>query len=147
MVSIKNVFSDSFDKIYDILVSNTVDPKGKDTWVRAAFPDEYAESKDLYPIIILNPIDANDSDPISVNYKVKTFTLKLNVEIYALNPEDLDSLSDQVLLAIESNEATLYNDGIYNFELSNVDSDTINRGNIRIYRKTLEWNFEFRKAS
>ncbi|MHA2202183.1 MAG: hypothetical protein ACW991_00705 [Candidatus Hodarchaeales archaeon] len=147
MVTINNVFSDSFDQIYDLLVNNTVDPRNKDTWVRAAFPDEIAESKDLYPIIILNPINASDSEPLSVNYAVKTFALELNVEIYALNPEDLDSLSDQVLLAIESNEATLYDSGIYNFELSNVDSDTINRGEIRIYRKTIEWNFEFRKAS
>jgi len=145
-VTAGNLWSVAWDTIYSVIDDNTTDPTNKSKWVYSSFPDALFEDKSSYPLIVINPVEADGSNPIVLDYTTKTFSLSLVIEIYSTSNWQLDKVTDEVFNAIESNESTLCNNGIYNFELSTVSNDTIERGKIRVHIRTLEWSFEFQRV-
>ena len=147
LVLISNLCSASWNSIYTVISSNVSDPTGKSKYIFTTAPDKIWEDKSSFPIIVIYPIESNGSETISITRGTKDFGLRLAIEVYSTNAEQLDSISDSILSTIESNELVLYNDGIDNFELTNVNVDTIDRGKFRVHTRRLEWDFSFFKVS
>lgn len=147
VVTTTDLYKGSWDEIFSLIDSNTTDPNGRSKWIYSSFPDAIAQDKNSYPLIVVNPIETTDSEPITITFGTKTFAMRTVIEVYSTNNEELDDVVDSVFAAIESNESTLAVQNIYNFVLSSSLPDTIERGKIRVHRKTLEWDFEFQKVS
>ncbi len=140
------IFTASWDNLYTIINSNTTDPDSKTKWIYTAFPDTKHDTKTAYPLIIINPIRANESEAVTLTRGTKVFPLRVVVEIYDDNTAQLDSVVDDVFDAVEANTSTLNTNKLHNFDLTFSDSETVFRGKTRVHRKTLEWDFEYHKV-
>lgn len=143
MVTNTNTYSESWNQIYNILVANTTDPTNKAKWIYSSEPDKVHETKSVYPLIVLKPIKANQSVPVVINRKIKIFPLRIIAEVYSTNNEQLDSMTNDVVDAIEASEDSLATSFLYNFVLTAVDPDEVSRGQTRIHQKIINWDFEY----
>lgn len=147
MVTSSTIFTESWNSIFNIIQNNVSDPTGKNRFLYGGFPDKIWDNKSEFPVVVIHPIESPGSETIVLPRGTKVFSLRSSIEIYSTNTEQLDSMTDDVFNAIESNETTLYENNINNFELSSVDADTIERGKFRVHFRRLDWDFEFNKVS
>jgi len=147
MVTNTTVFTDSWNQLYTIISANTTDPTSKSKWIYSSFPDATHLTKADYPLIVINPIGSNTSETVVFNRDIKIFPLRVEIEIYSTSASQIDSITDDLFDAIESNISTLEAQELHNFELSNSDSDTVFRGKTRVHLKRIDWDFEYHRVA
>mgnify|MGYP001573432726 CR=1 FL=1 len=138
--------SESWNQLYSIVNANVTDPTGKSKFIYGTFPDALHLTKADYPLIVINPIASDGAETITISRGVKLVGLKLEIEVYSTSNSQLDTIANSVFDAIESNETTNDSQGLHNFDLQRIDSNTVFRGKTRVHVKYLDWIFDFHEV-
>ena len=130
------ILSNIYKNIYDLVVAIS----GFTTIVYPTFPDVVKDSKDDYPIVIINSPEIDWS----------TFTFgkgivegEIMVDIYTNTPSETDSKASAVSNKIETSKYTLAKVGLKDINLSRTSSDNVNTGKIKIFIKSLPFTFKY----
>jgi hypothetical protein len=134
-----NVFSDTFKVLFAKL--NTISNPGSSTkWIYSTFPDERISDKKAYPIIVIAPIDVNNT-PLTFN-TIKGGSMAVVIDIYSTSASQIDSLADSVADTFETYEGDLIASGIGIMKLTGTSSAFFPRDDLRIHNKTLNYEFD-----
>ena len=145
-IAITEIFSSSWNVIYNSIIANVSNPGTASKFIFSSEPDQLHPTKDDYPIVVINPVESDLSETLTVTQGTKVFPLRLLIDVFSTKNEQLDTVSDDVFDAVESKEQSMHVHGLYNFSLARADNDTVFRGKIRVHRRTFEWKFNYNKV-
>ena len=130
------IISNIYKNFYDLVVAIS----GFTSIVYPTFPDVVKDSKDDYPIVIINSPEIDWS----------TFTFgkgivegEIMVDIYTNTPSETDSKASAVSNKIETSKYVLAQVGLKDINLSRTSSDNVNTGKIKIFIKSLPFTFKY----
>ena len=130
------IVSNIFKNFYDLVVAIS----GFTTIVYPTFPDVVKDSKDDYPIVIINSPEIDWS----------TFTFgkgmvegEIMVDVYTTTPSDTDSKASAVSNKIETSKFTLAGVGLKQVDMERTRSDNAQKGKIKVFLKTLTFKFKY----
>jgi hypothetical protein len=121
VVTTSNVYTESRNILKTLITSNVVDPKtgsinSRRRWIYREFPDTTSGNFQGYPIIVLKSADVNNEFlTLSGDFRdnIMSFEIEVYVEFNDTNAR-VDSISDQILNAIMSNQDSLADDNMFN---------------------------------
>jgi hypothetical protein len=130
--AIENIFKN----FYDLIVAIT----GFSTIIYPTFPDVVKGAKGDYPIVIIN----------SPEISWETFTLgksvldgTITIDIYQTTPKDADLYASDVQEKIETSKGALADVGLRQINLETTSSNMFPQGKIKVFNKTLIFNYKF----
>jgi len=140
MVSKNTIIEDSYKGFYDLLqadsnLANAIYP---------SFPDlniDQATSKDSYPIHVLNHPEIESEEIVTLTKK--RIFLNITFEINTTSPKTTDQKASSATNSIEVGTPTLRALGLKMIEVDSVNSEIIQRGNIKIHQQVIRWKFEY----
>jgi len=118
----------------DITGSQTITIKNTFT----SFPDFETESKDNYPIIIIE--SPSISSDMFTNGK-NMVSGEISIEIYATQAEAAEKFLSKISNAIETYVPSLGQVGFRNVYISDSDSDSAERGQIKLHLRSITFSF------
>jgi len=139
-----NWFTDTWNLIYGKLEDNVVNPGNQTKFIFSGFPQKLIDKKDAYPIIVISPADVS-YDPLTFN-TIKRGPARITVDVYATNPNHLDSISDAIVNTFEQEEGNLQISGISVMRLAGTSYVHYDRGapnGFRVHNKTINYTFDF----
>ena len=151
------MYSQAYANIYNLINTrtNVVDPvnsAGSRKFVYTRDPRVQGRGFKGYPFIIINPVDIPFNNP-SFNRKTKDTEFRLTIEVWSSDDivgrqdngaQYLDSISDDVVEALNANESTLAGYGLHNMKIESSPADTIEVVNNFIFTRTFTISFENR---
>jgi len=140
-----SIFSDVYRVFYNLINNHISDPSSRNIqWIFSSTPErELAENKLKYPIIIIEPVDANSWTRLTMT---KTeMPLSINISAYSTRMVQADSLLNQIVAVIDANRlVTLKGDeGLHNLNLDSTSTDFDLRGGTRAHVRTANYSFDY----
>ena len=106
----------------------------------SSFPDKVADTKSSYPIIVINPVDANWTD---LTFTRKRTNGTFEIEVYTTKSESADLFLAKIIDTIETNRAAFRILGMSFVNLESTRSDEVFRGQIKVHIRTARFTFKF----
>ena len=106
----------------------------------ASFPDELAESKSNYPLLIISSPDFNFTP---VTFRNRQVEGTIDIEILTTQSEGADKFKDLINYSLLQNEDSLIAVGIEELQLNDTASDQYNRGKLSVHSRKVVWGFKF----
>jgi len=138
MTDLSSLVTDVWDTFYDIISNNVSDPKNRGIkWIHTEFPDADIKSPSDYPRLTIASPEVNHR---RLGIKGTNAELSVDIGIYVTRKETLDSLSDSIINAINSNLNTFRQNFIYHVNLTGSTTASIDRGSFKEHQKILTYN-------
>jgi hypothetical protein len=137
-----NTWRNFYDTLKNNVTSVTIPGAGVvsvQTYV-AAYTDKMLNSKDNYPILIINSPDFSFSP---LTWKSKETEGRIEIEIMTTSSLSADKFKDLIQKTIRDNETTLAQYGLDEVELDDTASAFYERGSINVHSRKLVWRFKF----
>ena len=141
-----NIATNIWETVYDAVKTGVTTVTLADSTVQtikvytSSFPDTIADTKDSYPILIVNPVHINwENFTISKKLASGTFT----IDIYTTKGEAADIFSDNIIDTIETNRDDFKKLKINNIMAESTTSDEFFRGQIKLHVKSTTFSFDF----
>ena len=152
-----NLYSQAYANIYNLINTRTnvvdpIDSTGVRKFVYSRDPRVQGRGFRGYPIIIVNPIGIPFSNP-SFNRKSKDLEFSITIEIWSsddivgrsdLGAQYLDTISDDLVEALETNKSTLAGYGLHNMVIESSPADNADVGNTFVFTRMFTITFENR---
>jgi hypothetical protein len=103
-----------------------------------AFPDELFDTKDSYPMLVVNSPDIRTSP---VTYRNREVEGTISFEVYTLQSESADKFADKIISTVISNEDTLRAEGLDNLEIDSSDSAHYDRNKLNVHARMVVLRF------
>jgi len=142
-VTRSTLFTNLWNNIFKALEDNLTDPAGRTgvKWIWGAFPVKIINDKDSYPFVVVEPISLSSSEDYSFTKEVVTATV--SVSIFTVDPDQLDTLSDDVIDIIYDNASTF---GDYAMEVLDVVGTSyahqVKSKSFRVHARTIRFSFK-----
>lgn len=139
-----SIFSSFYKIFYNRIIANVADIRSpaRNKYVYPAFPSNLIDNSDSYPIIIINSPEISwDKFTLTKKWAMAT----IDIEVFVTKQEQLDSMSDSILAAIEGSYPTFDGIQIRMVQQTGSTTDHIIRDQITIHNKVLtftcQWSF------
>lgn len=148
-VTISTITTTTYTTLYGILtntstgLTDTVSPaRTRTTWVRSAFPDEYATNFAGYPIVT---IEVNhDCRLVCIGTSERMANINGTFTIYAKEAVDVDTLTDDITNQIYvTGLSTLESAYLYQPVLSDTTTQTVFREKDKVHIRTIPFSFKW----
>ncbi len=145
-----NLIPDVYTIFFNQISNNVTDPNvthPRKKWIFPSWPEDFnIESGNSYPIIVIDSPDQNAWEKIT--FRKKKTTIVVTIEVYSTSMKELDSLSQQVINALESIWKTFKFIKVNNINLASTSIDHFIRGKLMIHNKTIKFdcNFEWSRT-
>ena len=117
MVGIKS----AWNTIYNLINNNVSDPENRGKkWIFGTSPDVNAKNFCGYPIIVIYNPEFSEEKLAFLNLRERPLIIRILV--ITTKAEQLSTLTDSVIQAIENGEASLRDAGLHNFEFNTSSS-------------------------
>jgi len=146
MTTLANAVTTVWNTFYSVINSNVSDPKNRGIkWIHTEFPDADIRSPSDYPRLTITSPDITHR---RLGMKGTNAEFMIDIGIHVTRKETLDSLSDSVINAINTNLDTFRQNLIYSVNLASSATGTIDRGSFKEHYKTLSYiaTFFFRRG-
>jgi len=139
---VQSIWNNFYDRISANVKTVTLVDSSKQTiqTYTAAFPSKSFDSKDNFPILII------DTPKFSTDFYTLTRSIvdgNIDIEIYTTKSESADKFVDAIFNSIETYKNDLRGGGIKMIELNSVDFDMFERGRMKIHMRRLNFTFQF----
>jgi len=108
--------------------------------ISAAFPDKTFESKDNYPIFIINQPRFSTE---FFTFAKTTVDGTINIELFTTQSLSAESFTDQVITCIESYRPTLAGSQVFDVQVSDIDTNMFTRGAIKVHYRRIRFTFKY----
>jgi hypothetical protein len=135
-VSASSVIENIYKNFYDLLVAIS----GFSSIVYPTFPDKNLDSTSDYPIVIINSPDISWN---TLTFGKNVLEGTITIDIYHKTPKDADLFTSDVSNQIETSKRTLAEAGIRQVNLESTNFNMIPHGEIKVFNKTLIFNYKF----
>ncbi len=141
-VTSSTIFTRSWNNIYD-LINQISHPEGKDgKWIYSSFPQDLIEDKGAYPMIVVTPVNVSNEEYITLK-TLRRDDLPVEIIIYSLRADQLDSLSETVNNKIKDNEDVLFDNNMKKLKFPRTSYSNVQRSGLRIHLRTMRYTFKF----
>jgi hypothetical protein len=140
----QKMFASFYKLFYNAVINGVTDTHSpaRAKWWFPAFPDADVDNSEAYPIGVINSPEL-DWEKFTLHKKKVNATV--DIEIYCTKTVQLDSLSDQIISAVEGQQFTFMGLNVRFLNLEGTDTDHFIRDKITIHNKTLtftcSWTF------
>lgn len=144
------LISSVWENFYDTLRNDVVGTSVTDTHsithtlsrATNSFPDTAIDKKSTYPILIVHSPNFSADTQFTLNKEESSGTIE--IEIYTTSSEAADKFIDSIIDSIETNRGDLADAGLHKVVKASVDSDSIQREQIKLHVRTVTYSFVFR---
>lgn len=149
-VTKQTLVSSVWENFYDILNTKVVGTSITDahsnihTLSRAtnSFPDTAIDQKSTYPILIIHSPNFTTDTQFTLNKEESSGTIE--IEIYTTSSEAADKFIDKIIDSVETSRGDLADVGLHKVVKASVDSDSIQREQIKLHVRSVTYSFVFR---
>lgn len=135
-----NVFTDVFTCLNGKL-SSVPDPTSKSKFVWASFPEKLIDKPESYPLITITSADVSYA-PLTLR-TVKRGPVRFAIDVFSTKAKELDSLSDQIVDKMETEENNFQTSGIVTMRMTGTSYVQYPREKFRVHNKTINYEFDF----
>jgi len=138
------IFEDGWQNIFDA-ISTIPDPEERgEKWIYSAFPFNRFTDETAYPLIIIQPLNfAGTSQMTMGTSKATNIDLTIEINIYALEAIQIDSISDAIFDALEDSLTTLWTNKVKNIIPLRSNYSHFERSGMKVHFKSTVYGFEF----
>jgi len=135
----EKVLQDIYKIFYNRIVNNVTKYHSSKWWF-PAWPDKDIDNKDSYPLGILE-VDLDGWEKSTLAKKKVNATV--TAEVYSTAQDQLDSISDEVITAIERSTGIYRNINLRFVNLAGTDTNHSMRGKITVHQKVIRFTCSF----
>ena len=139
-ITTSGIFSTAWMRIYTT-VDTVTDPDGKSKWIYSAFPIKLIDNESAYPLVVINPVDTS-LDPLTFT-DLKEGPMDVSIEVYTTSAKEIDSISDDIVKAMQTKETDMLTSGIHTMRLAGTSYNHFMRNKSRIHNKVLRYQFDY----
>lgn len=136
-----SVYTQMWNKVYDIINTNVTDPGGKSKWIYTAFPEKRIDDEGAYPLVVITPIDLT-YDPLTF-VDLKEGPLRVTIDVYSRSAEELDTIVEDIANAMDDSDAAFTMSGVTAISLTGSLYSQHSREKLRVHNRTLEYEFNY----
>lgn len=139
-VSLDNLYEATFKQVLDIINDNLTDPNAgsRDKWIWTTLPENKINDRDDYPRIVVSL--ANLTSISSITFDQKRASLNIFIYIYDTSKTQVDSLSNNLVKALDDNRSALDTDNLGSMSISSDSGDYI-RSEFPVYFRSHRLGF------
>jgi hypothetical protein len=131
-ITLANARANIFETLYDSLTSSL-----SAGTVTAAFIDDTP----TFPQVVINPASISIKK-LSLDRVAKQYDGFVEIEIFAKQNAQVDSISDEIHSDLNTNESTLKGFGLYLGDIEDSNEETVFYNNQKIHTKAIKINFQ-----
>ena len=136
-----NIYSGIWQNIFSVIHSSVTDPRGRTKWIYSSFPEIKNESKEDYPILIIEKVSTPGYTRLSD--VVKESLHSITIGVYTTNSEQLDTLFDSVFSTMEGAQSTFDDCGLHDMNVTSTSDDFFERSGFRVHYREITYRFAF----
>lgn len=141
-----DMFSNTWECVYDMLNANLTDPRGRSKWIYASFPKLTIDNVTDYPIIVVPPVQCPSTTGLTLSdYEAILF---VTVEVYSTNPTQMDTLVDDIFEVFDTKESTFADTNkLRLMRVEGTDYAHYDRGKFSVHVKSTTYVFKYNYTS
>lgn len=141
-----DMFSNTWECVYDILNDNLTDPRSRTKWIYSSFPKLTIDNVTDYPIIVVNPVECLSTEAITISdYEA---TLSVTIDVCSTSATQLDTLIDDIFEEFDTQESTLADTNkLRIMRVGSTDTAHYNRGKFSVHVKSITYVFKYNYTS